>query len=123
MQRYPKQTCPLSKAIMQRSRLRSRTEENRSKYVKQMNLCVTLLRESKREFFGRLREKDLCDNKNFLGVVKPLLSNKFVSNEKITLVEHGNIVESNKNTASVLNEFFSNIITTLRNPQYNEGTN
>ena len=88
-----------------------------------MNLCVTLLRESKREFFGRLCEKDLCDNKNFLGVVKPLLSNKFVSNEKITLVEHSNIVESNKNTASVLNEFFSNIITTLRNPQYNEGTN
>ena len=108
---------------MQRSRLRSSTEENRSKYVKQINVCVVLLRESKREFLGTLLEKDLCDNKTFLGVVKPLLSNKFVSNEKITLVEHSNIVESNKNTASVLNEFFSNIITTLRNPQYNEGTN
>ena len=55
-------------------------------------------------------------------MVKPLLSNKFVSNEKITLVEHGNIVESNKNTASVMNEFFSNIITTLGIAQYNEGT-
>ena len=43
----------LSKAIMQRSKLRNlflkkRTEENRNNYVKQRNLCVTLLRKSKR---------------------------------------------------------------------------
>ena len=42
----------LSKAIMQRSKLRNlflnnRTEENRNNYVKQMNLCVTHLRKSK----------------------------------------------------------------------------
>ena len=43
----------LSKAIMQRSKLRNlflkkRTEENRNNYVKQRNLCVTLLQKSKR---------------------------------------------------------------------------
>ena len=36
-------------------------------------ICVTLLRKSKREFFGSLNETHLCDNKKFLGVVKPLL--------------------------------------------------
>ena len=43
----------MSKAIMQRSKLRNiflknRTEENRNNYAKQRNLCVTLLRKSKR---------------------------------------------------------------------------
>ena len=78
------------------------------------------MRKSKREVFGSLNETDLSDNKNFWGVVKPLLSNKIVYNERTTLVEDDKIVENDKNTASVLNEFFSNIITTLRIPQYNE---
>ena len=111
----------LSKAIMQRSKLRNlflkkRTEENRNNYEKQRNLCVTLLRKSKREFFGSLKETNLCDNKKFLGVVKHLLSNKVVYNERITLVEDDKIIENDKNTASILNEFFSNIITALGIP-------
>ena len=65
-----------SKAIMQRSNLRniflkSRTEKNRNGYTKQRNLCVTLLRKSKREFYGNLNEKKICDNKKYWGVVKP----------------------------------------------------
>ena len=115
----------LSEAIIQRSKLRNlflkkRTEENTNNYVKQRNLCVTLLRKNKREFFGNLNETHLCDNKNFWGVFKPLLSNKVVYNERITLVEDDKIIENDKNTASILNEFFSNIITTLGIPQYNE---
>ena len=47
--------------------------------------------------------------------------NNVVSNEKITLVEKDNIVESDKKTATVLKDFFSNIITNLGNPQYIEG--
>ena len=91
----------LPKAILQRSKLRNiflknRTEENRNNYAKQRNLCVTLLRKSKREFYGNLNEKKLCDNKKFWGVVKPVLSNKVVSNEKITLVEKDNIVKNDK---------------------------
>ena len=44
----------------------------------------------------RVNEKKLCDNKKSWGVVKPVLSNKVVSNEKITLVEQDNIVENDK---------------------------
>ena len=70
----------LSKVIIQRSKLRNiflknRTEENRNNYAKQRNVCVTLLRKSKREIYGNLIEKKLCDNKKFWGVVKPVLSN------------------------------------------------
>ena len=115
----------LSKAIMKRSKLRNiltkkRTEENRKNYNKQRNLCVTLLRKSKREFYGNLNAKNLCDNKTFWGVVKPVLSNKVVSNEKITLVENDDILENDNKTATVFNNFFSNIITNLGIPQYIE---
>ena len=60
----------LSKAIMQRSKLRNllikkRTEENKNNYVKHRNLWVTLFQKSKREFFGSLNETHLCDNRNF----------------------------------------------------------
>ena len=41
----------------------------------------------------------------FGGVVKPLLSNKVVYNERITLVEDDKIIENDKNTASILNSF------------------
>ena len=58
---------------MQRSKLRKivlkkRTEGNRNNYVKQRNLCVTLLRKSKREFFGSLNETHLCNNKKCWGM-------------------------------------------------------
>ena len=53
--------------------------------------------------------------------MKPILSNKAVSNEKITLAEQDNIVENDKKTATALNNFFSNIITNLGIPQYIEG--
>ena len=54
----------------------------------------------------------------WLGVAlrfKPLLSNKVVSNEKITILEDDCIVEND-----FLNEFFSSTITTLGIPKYNE---
>ena len=91
----------LSKVIIQRSKLRNiflknRTEENRNNYAKQRNLCVILPRKSKREFYGNLNEKKLRDNKKFWGLVKPVLSNEVVCNEKITLVEQNNIVENDK---------------------------
>ena len=74
----------------------------------------------KDSFFGSLNETILCDNEKFWGEVKPLLSNKVVYNERITLVEDDKIIENDKNTASILNGFSSNIVTTLAIPQYNE---
>ena len=96
--------------------LKNRTEENRKNYAKQRNVCVKLLRKSKTKY---LDEKKLY-NKKFWSVVKPILSNKVVSNEKVTLIEDNNIVENNKKTATVFNNFFSNIIKNLGIPQYNE---
>ena len=115
----------LSKTIMVRTRLwniflKNRSEENKINYNKQRNLCVTLLRKSKREYYQNLSVEKVCDNKKFWKVVKPLLSNKIMSSEKITLVEGTNILKNDKGTAKVLNYFFSTIITNLKIPQYKE---
>ena len=82
-------------------------------------MCCTFAL-SKSEYFGNLDKKKVCDNKKFWSIVKPLLSNKVVANEKITLIENNNIIENDEKTATVLSNFFSNVITSLSILQYNE---
>ena len=53
-------------------------------------------------------------------MVKPLLSNKIVWNEKITLVEGKEIIKTDQANAKVLNNFFFNIIKNLEIPQYSQ---
>ena len=52
-----------------------------------------------------------------------MLSNKIVSNEKITLVEGDNIVKTEKETATILNNFFSNIVKKLEIEPYETNDN
>ena len=46
-------------------------------------------------------------------MVKPILLNKFVNSEKITLVDNEKTITNVKEIAKVLNDFFSNIIRNL----------
>ena len=54
------------------------------------NYCASLLRKSKSDYYNNLNDK----NKKLWKVVKPLLSNKIVSNEKIALVEGKKLLKS-----------------------------
>ena len=83
-------------------------------------MCVTLLQKSKREYYQNLSIENVWDNKKFCKVVQPLLSNKIMSSEKIALVEGTKILKNDKETAKVLNNFFSTIIQNLKIPQYKE---
>ena len=67
--------------------LKNRSEENKMNYNKQRNLCLTPLRKSKRKYYLNLSIENVCDEKKFRKLVKPLLSNKIISSEKITLVQ------------------------------------
>ena len=114
----------LSKEIMKRSNLRnkylkSRSEEDRQRFRKQRNLCVSLLRKTKRSSYSNLNEKNVIDDRIFWKMVKPMLSNKFVNSERITLVDYEKIITNDKEIAKVLNDFFSNIIETLNILQKN----
>ena len=78
----------LSKEIMTRTQLRNkflkdRCGENKKKYSKQRNYCVSFLTKSKSDHFGNLIEQKLNDNKAFWKTVKSFLSDKVTSTNKI----------------------------------------
>ena len=75
----------LRKRIMVRSKLRN--NYNKNKYKRQRNLCLNLLRKTKKNFYKALDEKQVSDSKTFWKNVKPFFSNKGVNSSKITLVE------------------------------------
>ena len=113
----------LSKAIMDRTRFRNkffknRNDENRKKYSKQRNYCVSLLRKTKKQYYGDLNKKNVLDNKKFWKTVKPFLSDKCPLNEKIIIVENDEIISNNKEVAEVLNTFFSNVVSNPNIPEY-----
>ena len=109
----------LSKEILTRTRLRNnilndRSEENKRRYSKQRNYCVSLLRKSKSEYFGKLNQKKISDNKTFWKTIKPFLSDKITSTQKITLIDNEKIIMGDNNNAEVLNTFFPNIVSNLK---------
>ena len=119
----PFMTKDLSKEIMTRSRLRNKylkdkTEENRLLYTQQRNKCVSLLRKTKINYYENLNVKDITDNKKFWTTAKPFLSDKSKTNDKIHLNENGELLNSESETAEVLNNFFSNIVKNLKIPEY-----
>ena len=52
-----------------------------------------VLQKSKRKYFNNLNEKNTFDNKKFWKVIKSLLSNRIISNEKVTIVEGDKMFE------------------------------
>ena len=114
----------LSKAIMQRTKLRNKflkdpSATNEISYSKQRNWYVSLLRKEKKKYFPNLKEKDITDNKKFWQTIKPFLSEKTKSREKITLIENENFVSDDAEGANCLNiYFFSNIVKSLEIRKY-----
>ena len=116
----------LSKAIMTRTKLRNiflqnRSEENRIRYTKQRNFCVSLLRKTKKRYYENLNEKFVVDNKLFWKTVKPLLSDNVAGKDEIHLIENNELVKTDLETAEVLNNFFSNIVQNLDISRYSNG--
>ena len=114
----PFMTKDLRKQIMVRSKLRNifnknRNYENWCKYKRQRNLCLNLLRKTKKSFYKNLDEKQVSDNKVFWKKVKPSFSDKGVNSSKITLVEKNSIIVDEKKIANIMNNYFINITKTL----------
>ena len=113
----------LRKAIMRRSKLRNlylknRTNTNKINYNRQRNFCVQLLRQTKKDYFENINDQRIIDNKKFWKTVKPLFSNNTNGIEKITLLEENeNIIDSDEEVATILNDFFSSIVKNLNLPK------
>ena len=75
---------------------------------------MSLVRKSKKLYYSNLDEKKVTYNKAFWRTMKPFLSDKIVSREKVTLIEEDEIVESDIITAHILNIFLSKIVSNLK---------
>ena len=108
-------TKELRKEIMLRSQLRNkfikkRSDSNNMAYKKQRNVCTTLLRKAKREYYSKLNPALIADNKKIWKTVKPLFSEKYLSKEAITIIENNEIITDDKKITEIFNTFFSNCV-------------
>ena len=83
-------TRDLSKVIMKRSRLqnnfvKNRTGGNKTLYTKQRNYRISLLKKFEKKNFANVNEKDIFDNKLFQKTIKPSLSDKVMTRDRIRL--------------------------------------
>ena len=70
----------------------------------------------KKDYYSTLDFKKVTDNKTFWKTIKPFQSGKTLSTERITLIDNGEVVPTEQETALVLNTFFSN---NLSDPRFN----
>ena len=109
-------TKEVRKAIMIRSKLRKKflkdkKEQSRDDYRKQRNLCVTLVRRAKQQYFSSPDLSLVADNKKFWKTVKPLSSDKICHKDIISLKEDGKTEDLP--IAEIFNNYFSKIIRSL----------
>ena len=71
--------------------LQNKRMENRIRHTKQRNLCVSLLRKTKKRYYEN--RYYVVDNKLFWKTVKPLLSDNVTGKEKIHLIENNELVK------------------------------
>ena len=103
---------------MLRSKLRNkcnklRTPEANLVYKRQRNICTSLLRKSKTKYYRGLNATVVADNKNFWKIVKPFLSDKVKTKDKISLSENNEIYDGNGKVANIFNTFFSHAVSNL----------
>ena len=81
---------------------KKRTEENKTKYAKQRNDCVSLLRKIKSKYYSNLNEKYVTENQMFWKTVKQFLPDKVTSSsEKNTMIEEDKIIGNDSATVRV----------------------
>ena len=103
---------------MVRSRLLNKFRQDRTisshvAYKKQRNICVKLLRKTKKDFFINLDVKLVTENKQFWKTVKPCLTVKTLKGERITLIENKKVVSDERELVKIFNEYLSNIVPNL----------
>ena len=110
---------------MKRKRLRSNYPNNscdvhRKTYNAQRNLCVSLVRKAKLDYYNKLNHKKVSDNKTFWKTVKPFFTNKGVNHDRILLVEENETISDNDEISEKLNNFFADIVKNFNIPQYED---
>ena len=113
---------------MHRSKLRSQfsklqKHESRLRYNKQRNLCETLLRKAKKNYYTDLRMSDINGSKKFWKNVKPVFCNKNKGNKTVALEEENEVITHDRKLAQTFNEYFVNIVPSLGITSFHKNNN
>ena len=106
----------LSKAIMNRARLRSRylknkTSKNRIEFKRQRNLCVFLKNKAIKSDFDKAFSDIRSNSKPFYNIMKPYLTNKgALCCTDISLIEDNTIVTNDYDIANIFIDYYTNIV-------------
>ena len=117
----PFMTKELHNVIMNRSRyrnkfLKDKSLTSRENYKTQQNLCKKLLTKTKKSYFESLNTKESR-------IIRPcgkllFLFSQASKGEKIILNEIEKHVSDDKRTCTTFNNFFSNVVSNLKIPNY-----
>ena len=108
----------LREAIMTRTGLLNKNRKDNSAgnlfaYKRQRNLCVKLLRKSKKLFCNNLHVTRITDNRKFWQIIKPNFAGKTLKDETITLVDRDNFVTEENDVVKKFMDHFEKIVETL----------
>ena len=114
----------MKRSCLRKKFLNSKSETDLKAYNAQRNLCVSLIRQAKKQYSSNLNTHNVTDNTNFWKRVKPLLTNNVNTKSKITLIEKKykdnsteyseEIISDDKQVAEVFNKFFVKIVPGLQ---------
>ena len=93
--------------------LKTRNEESRRRFNHKRNFRVSLLRKTKRCFFGIIDHRVVYDNRKFWKTVGPVFSEKAFHKESIILNNNNKIISNNEELAENFNKHFSKIVEKL----------
>ena len=109
--------------------LNTKSDIDRKAYNKQRNLCVSLIRLEKKNFFNNIITRGIIDNKAFWKTVKPFFTDEIQTKSKITLNEKNvvsevgqeqivskKVISEDQAVSEVFNKFLINIVPNLKIP-------
>ena len=114
-----------TKAIIKRTSLRinylkNRCDVNRKAHNVQWNLCVSLVRKAKLDYYNKLNHKKVSANKTFWKTVKSFFTNKEVNHHRILLVEENETISDNDEISEKLTNFFADVVKNSNIPRYED---
>ena len=105
--------------------LNTKSDFDHKAYNTQRKLCVSLIRQAKKQFLSHLNTNVVTENKTFWKTLKPFLTDKVKTKSKITLIEKKykdsstepseEIISDEEKVAEIFN-FFVNIVPNLKIP-------
>ena len=92
----------------------TRSATNSSKYKKQSNFRVSLLRKTKREYSSNLNVKYVSNKKTFWVTVKAFFSGKGLNSNFIIFTEKRKIITNDREISNIMNNYFTEIASHLK---------